>query len=370
MGSIGVDAALAAVRADLAALADVDLGALTHQQQLDALLAIYRLVNQVQAVESRLVATVHRSGAAAVEAATSTAAWLRARLHVGDAARRLAAATALEHLPQVADRYAAGGCGLEQVAAIATVLPDLPEPVVAEVDKLLAELAVELPASGLRRACTRIREHVVPDTADARYRERWERRWLSVARTFDGAVAVNGMLDPEGGEQVLTALTAFMPPPVEDDTRTAAQRRADALVELCEHASPETAIARPRLTVTVDLAELRGQPRDLRTRDGRWTGATFGSGEPVDAATLRRLACDASLVPAVLAGRANRWTWDGHAGWCPSHSAARWRFGTVTVAFRVVTAQPRGPTPTTPRRGPRVAAPTWTRWSCCAGDIT
>jgi Domain of unknown function (DUF222) len=101
----------------------------------------------------------------------------------------------------------------------------------------------------------------------------------------------------------LTALGAFTPPPAEDDTRTAAQRRADALVELCQHASPETATVRPRLTVTVDLAELRGQPRDLRTQDGRWTGATFGSGEPVDVATLRRLACDASLVPAVLGGR-------------------------------------------------------------------
>jgi hypothetical protein len=156
----------------------------------------------------------------------------------------------------------------------------------------------------LRRAAVRIRDHVDPDASERHHRERFERRWLSAARTFDGCLALNGVLDPEGGEHLLTALAAFTPPPAEDDARTAAQRRADALVELCQHAKPDNGRSLPQLVVTVDLDELRDQvPAGLRTVDGRWAGATFASGKRVAAATLRRLACDASVIPAVLDGQ-------------------------------------------------------------------
>jgi hypothetical protein len=43
---------------------------------------------------------------------------------------------------------------------------------------------------------------------------------------------VRGRLDPEGAAALYTALDALMRPPGSDDLRTAAQRRADALVEL------------------------------------------------------------------------------------------------------------------------------------------
>jgi Domain of unknown function (DUF222) len=38
------------------------------------------------------------------------------------------------------------------------------------------------------------------------------------------------------------------------------------------------------------------------TPDGRWIGATLGSGAPIGAETARRLACDATIIPAVLGG--------------------------------------------------------------------
>jgi hypothetical protein len=38
----------------------------------------------------------------------------------------------------------------------------------------------------------------------------------------------------------------------------------------------------------------------LTGRDGRWAGATLGDRTPIGPATARRLACDATVLPAVL----------------------------------------------------------------------
>ncbi len=113
-----------------------------------------------------------------------------------------------------------------------------------------------------------------------------------MARTFDGAVAVQGVLDPDGGELLLTTLTALMPPPVPHDPRTPAHRRADALLDLCRLAANHTPTAggeKPHVTVTIDWETLRGAGT-----------ATLGSGVPITAGTARRLACDATVIPAVL----------------------------------------------------------------------
>ena len=64
-----------------------------------------------------------------------------------------------------------------------------------------------------------------------------ERRKLHASVTYGGMVRVDGDLDPETGESLLTALRAVLDAEArtrtEDDRRTPAQRRADALGEIC-----------------------------------------------------------------------------------------------------------------------------------------
>jgi hypothetical protein len=63
-----------------------------------------------------------------------------------------------------------------------------------------------------------------------------ERRRLNASITFLGMVRVDGDLDPEAGETLLTALRAVMDAEARsgsDDDRTPAQQRADALGEVC-----------------------------------------------------------------------------------------------------------------------------------------
>jgi hypothetical protein len=139
-----------------------------------------------------------------------------------------------------------------------------------------------------------------PDAADQQAQRRHERRGLWVAPTFAGMVAIDGLLDAEAGETLLTALEPLARPSTAEDDRSAAQRRADALTELARRQLeggrlPQTGGVRPQVTVTVDLASLLGQP-GLPGAEGGWVG-------PLPAETARRLACDANVTRVLVARR-------------------------------------------------------------------
>ncbi|GAB3440822.1 hypothetical protein GCM10027517_15900 [Phycicoccus ginsengisoli] len=160
------------------------------------------------------------------------------------------------------------------------------------------------------------------------------------------------LADAEGRavlEAAVQALSAPRPADGEPDRRPSGQRRFDALVEVVRRgvSSAEGVPTTPKaeLYVTMDLA-------DLTARVG--AGTVFGSGdvgELLGPETVRRLACDAGLVPAVLGssgevvdlGRRHRffssaqtralWLRDGRcsfpdcsvpASWCDAHHLWHW----------------------------------------------
>ncbi len=128
-----------------------------------------------------------------------------------------------------------------------------------------------------------------------------QRRRLHASVTLDGSVRVDGDLDPENGESLLTALSAVLDAesrrPSEDE-RTPVQRRADALGEICRQwldrsDRPTVAGERPHMTVTVgaDALVSASAPSELDHVG------------PISVGTARRLACDASVMRVVLSGR-------------------------------------------------------------------
>jgi Domain of unknown function (DUF222)/HNH endonuclease len=250
---------------------------------------------RVEAQRSRLIGAVHRRGAVVQDGALSTVAWLRSRLRMSDGQAQLRAAATARAVPQVGETYDRGEISLAHVSVIAAVVPDIePQVLEAGAGKLLAEQASTLAPGPLRHAAVRIRDHFDPEAAERRARQRIEQRWLSVARTFEGAVSIQGLLDPDAGELFVTTLGVLMPPPAPDDPRSPGARRADALLDLCRlatHHAPTAGGEKPHVTVTVDWQVLAGLLPG---------GATLGSGVPVTPATARRLACDATIIPAVL----------------------------------------------------------------------
>ncbi len=134
-----------------------------------------------------------------------------------------------------------------------------------------------------------------------------EARELYLDRTFDGMLSVNGRLDREAGDVLLTAIGALNTPRAaglgalggDTDQRTSPQRRADALTELCQQVLsagdlPEVTAERPHLNVTVSL-------ETLEQRAGA-PAAQLGHTGPVVAETARRLACDASISRIITDG--------------------------------------------------------------------
>lgn len=140
-----------------------------------------------------------------------------------------------------------------------------------------------------------------PDRALEDEDRRFERRRLDVGPTIDGMVRVDGELDPETGQTLISALRAVVDVEMRTspsiDARTPAQRRADALGEVCRRwlGSPERpAVAgeRPNVVVTMDV-------RALEARAGRAELEDAGSITPE---TARRLACDANVTRVVTVG--------------------------------------------------------------------
>jgi len=108
---------------------------------------------------------------------------------------------------------------------------------------------------------------------------------------------LKGQLDGLTRELLATTLDALCLPRGPDDNRSAPQRRADALGEICQQVLdsaqlPQTGGERPHLNIIIALPELE--------RRARAASLDFGSHLPP--ADLRMLACDARVVPVVLGG--------------------------------------------------------------------
>ena len=260
---------------------------------------LHQQIAQLQAELVHTIGEFDATQAYELDAYRSTASWLRheLRIHPRDAAQLVGMARQLRQLPMVDEAFSTGEISQAHVAVISRTARQVGVEPVAESEELLVEVASTFDPDKLRIAAQRLRYCVDPDGAGRDAVKGYEKRELSVAPTIWGMVALQGLLDPHSGATVLAALDALTPPPRDDDPRTAGQRRADALTELCRLALdsgtlPQVNGEKPHLLVTVSYESLTGQlgaePAQLA-----WTG-------PISAADARLLACDCAVIPAVL----------------------------------------------------------------------
>jgi hypothetical protein len=83
---------------------------------------------------------------------------------------------------------------------------DLPDHRCAEAEPILVEAACRLDPPRLRRVLGHLRLVADPDGEHDRTQQRHARRGLWLAPTFEGMVAVDGLLEPEAGQSLLAAL--------------------------------------------------------------------------------------------------------------------------------------------------------------------
>jgi Domain of unknown function (DUF222)/HNH endonuclease len=174
---------------------------------------------------------------------------------------------------------------------------DLPDHVAAEAEPVLVAAARRLDPPRLRRVVAHLRQAAAPEAADRHADRQHAQRWLWVAPTLEGMVALQGLLDPEAGQILLAALEPLARPADAQDARSGPQRRADALTELARRALeagrlPQTGGVRPQLMVTVDLDSLLGRPGAV--------GGEAGGVGPLGPEACRRLACDGAVTRVLV----------------------------------------------------------------------
>ena len=300
---------LAALAAVADQLASQDLNRLSDAVRAERVLVLRQLVDRLEGQWLKELAGVDAHGAAGAEAdqqVGSTAAWLRNRLRLGGgtASSSVRTARALFRGPLAATAQALTGGELSVAHAqvLASGTHHLPEHVTVEAEPVLVEAARRLDPRRLRRLLGHLLQIADPDGADRDRERRHGRRGLWLAPTFEGMVAVDGLLEPEAGQTLLAALEPLARPDSAQDARSGSQRNADALAELARRSLeggrlPQSGGVRPQLSVIVDLDSLLGHPGAVGGEVG-WAG-------PLDPEACRRLACDGAVTRVLVTHHPN-----------------------------------------------------------------
>jgi hypothetical protein len=211
---------------------------------------------------------------------------------------------------ETGDALAAGVLNVEQARVITAAVESVPVEVKAKAETHLIAEAAAFGPKELGRLAERIVEVVAPDVADKLVDSQLERaeRRAYLDREFTvtdlpgtNRVRLHGFLDREDAAHLRAALDPLTRPQstkdVPDD-RTAGQRRADALIEISRlvltcRKLPRDGGERPQVVVTMDLDKLQTQT----------AAATLDDGGQLSPTALRRLACDAHVIPAILNGK-------------------------------------------------------------------
>jgi len=299
---------LHASAAGIAAAIDSSTSGQVADEGLAELLALGR---QVDLAVCRALERVDRSGQFAVDGAASTAAFVRGKINErGEwVAKRVAVARALvDRLPHTAKTWEAGRLGLDHACVIDHATRRLDPALVAELDRILAEAAADgLDPTDLARLADQVRAQTVPDEAEKKAARQYRDQKLHASTTLGGMVNLSGWLDAEAGAVFNQALAFFTGKgPTREQiladpscVEPVAWRRALGLVQMARHAMAHATgcngdgAGRDTMIIGVGLDTLTS---------GVGVGAVAG-GRQLGAGALRRLACDANIIPAVLGSR-------------------------------------------------------------------
>jgi hypothetical protein len=266
---------------------------------------IRHIVDQLELESHRRLAEIERRGLFRRDGHLSAAGWLATafKMSWGVARDQVRTASALDEMPTTRAAVEAGDVSLCAARGLVAARDADPTAFAEAEDRLVAAARIHT-VGDLGRVVAYWRQAVERERGvDGEEALRAQRR-LHASVTMHGMVRVDGTLDPETGETVLTALRAVVDAETRTrskddvDDRTPAQRRADALGEVCRQwldrpDRPMVGGELPHVTITVSADALAGA-------DGVCEADHVG---PVPAGIVRRLACDASVMRVVLSER-------------------------------------------------------------------
>jgi Domain of unknown function (DUF222) len=365
--------ALAFLRAGLDYLAHADAAQWPAGVQADCLRALAVAESRQAAAHARLLAAFSvPGGGLAGDGHRSARVWLtwQTRATRRAAAAQVARMQDLQSHPQVGAALAAGQVSLSWARQITGWTSPLPDAHRGDADTEL--LAAARHGAGLpdlaQIAADLHRRHAAADTGG----DGFDDRAVHLATTFDGAGRLEGDLTARCAAAVHAVLDSLSAARGPDDTRTAAQRRHDALEEACTRliaadCLPERAGQPVRLELSITLDELArggaGSPAGTASPSSRPSrcypappGGPPGSAARSPARPPRRSACPSTSPPPSTPSR--------------STCAARSANATSTAGSPAATSpQPAG-TCTTSSTAKTAAGTPWPTSPCCADSTT
>jgi Domain of unknown function (DUF222) len=240
----------------------------------------------IEAERSRRLVEFERRGAFTLDGHLSASSWLAHRqlLPRSVAEGHLRLSRSLGDMPATTEALGAGEISAGAARQLAVAHEVSPE-AFAQTEDALVEAARTLSFAELRRVLAYWRAAADPERALQDEDRVFERRHLHVSPTIEGMVRIDGDLDPETGQTLITALRAITDVEARasnrPDLRTPGQRRADALGEVCRQwlASsdrPSVGGERPHVVLTVDLQTLEGRAGRIVRAAGRRAGHRGG----------------------------------------------------------------------------------------------
>ena len=314
-----------------------------------SLVAMVALRDRLDAKVAQGVAEFDAAGLWELDHASSTTAWLRQQgMGAGAAAMLVRTARCVRTAPAVADAWLTGELTSGQVQAIVVNVSDRTAPLFAEhaAGVVPALIGLSVRETALAMQAWRAKADALFDDG-----EREPERSLHCSRTFGGQVELRGSLDPATAAPVEAALRVATS---DDDEltgeRTPAERRADALADICrffldhQSSASTTGRHRPHVNIVVPVDDV-AQGRTL-------------DGVLLDADAVRALLCDSNVHRVLSDGRSTILDYgrstrtappplftavslrDGHCrlvpgcdrgpDWCDAHHVVPWEEGGET----------------------------------------
>ena len=212
---------------------------------------------------------------------------------VGQCRVTLHLADRIRHMPIVRDAFGAGDLAESALRLLADAWCEQVADVFPRDEEMLCGWATTLSHKDFRFVLDTWRLHADPDRAEKTVEERYDSRSLHLSAMLDSMGRVDGTLDPEGFALVREAVRALSQPS-DDDTRSAAQRRADGMVTMARIALeniepvPGRKRRKPKVVTTINY-------NDLVAATGGGSFETDLDHAVLPADAIRRIACDASV---------------------------------------------------------------------------
>lgn len=258
--------ALAAVRAGLRYLTNIDAAELTTTEQADCLRGLAAAESMQLAAKASMIAAFNASDGYADDGQLTVKSWLRWQTRVTSAAARAATAWSrrLATHPDVAAALAEGGISPSYAREFCDWTDRMPADCRRDADRILLDAAAggaELAdLSGLAEEI--FRRCAPPDTDDGS--DRFDERWLRLTQHYRGHARLDGELTPRAAAALRAELDALGKKRGPEDDRTTAQREHDALEEACVRivggGLPDRAGQQTQIQLAVPLQQLDRAP--------------------------------------------------------------------------------------------------------------